>query len=64
MVTVVFFSFTSNGPASYFGMIVNLPFNFAGTRHVCEHVPPQPYSNLPVWTFLPVASRTSSFGVT
>ena len=60
---VVFFSSTSNGPASNFGTMVNLPFRLLGTRHVCEHVLPHPYSNVPTCTRLPAALNTSTCGV-
>lgn len=43
----------SKGLVSYFSVALNSPLRPLGTRHVCEHVPPQPYSSVHVYTRSP-----------
>ncbi len=43
-------------------MVTFLPDKSWGTRHECEHTPPQPYSRLPESTFFLSAFRTVKVG--
>lgn len=53
---------TSNGPADGMGRTVRLPSASVGIRPEYPHTEPQPYSNLPERTRLPVTSVISNFG--
>lgn len=52
----------SKGPESYFSVAMNSPLRPLGTRHVCEQVPPQPYSRVQAYTLSPRALKISTFG--
>jgi len=52
---------TLNGPADS-TVAVKVPFIFEGSRHESEQVPPQPYSKLKVWSYVPSLLLICSFG--